>query len=243
VQEHLDLLEYSRPVLKEMCADPRIRAASTPILFHPDLHKRNIFVSENDPSKITGIIDWQSASIEPAFWYSDEVPDFAVSDESENNICAKAYDACSQFSTPKLSAPRLMDENLFRPFLYSYRTWKDGAVALRHELIETARRWNELGFADSSPYAFPSPNERARHEREYKLFVAAHELKHDLSSLLDAATDGWVSLDHWEATKLAHKEVFDGMLTAVLTNENPDHDEPVKDEGVLRSIWPYDLPA
>lgn len=46
---------------------------------------------------------------------------------------------------------------------------------------------------------------------------------------------------NWEATESAHKEVFDGMLTAVLTNKNPDHDEPVKDEGVLRSIQPYDF--
>ncbi|KAH8698635.1 phosphotransferase enzyme family protein [Talaromyces proteolyticus] len=241
VQEHLSLLECTRSVLKEMCTHPQIQAVSTPTLFHPDLHKRNIFVSEDDPSKITDIIDWQSVSIEPAFWYADEVPDFAIPDDSENNVCAKAFDTCSRFLTPKLSGPRLMDEDLFRPFLYGYRTWKDGVVALRHELIETTRRWNELGFAGSSPYSLPSPNELAKHEREYKLFVAAQDLKHDLSSLLNTATDGWVPLDNWEATELAHEEVFDGMLTAVLTNKNPDHDEPVKDEGVLRSIWPYDL--
>ncbi|CRG85259.1 Altered inheritance of mitochondria protein 9, mitochondrial [Talaromyces islandicus] len=242
IQAHLDLLEYTRPVLKVMCTDPQIQATAAPTLFHPDLHKRNIFVSEEDPSKITGIIDWQSASIEPAFWYADEVPDFAIPDDSENNVCARAFDACSRFLTPKLSGPRLMDENIFRPFLYCYRTWKDGAVALHHELIETTRRWNELGFTGSSPYVLPSPNELVEHEREYKLFVAAQELKHDLAGLLNTATDGWAPLDTWEATELAHKEVFDGMLTAVLTNKNPDDDEPVKDEAVLRSIWPYDLP-
>lgn len=225
-----------------MCADPRIQAAATPTLFHPDLHKRNIFVSEDDPSKITGIIDWQSASIELAFWYADEVPDFATPDDSENNVCARAFDACSRFSTPTLSGPRSMDENIFRPFLYSYRTWKDGAVALRHELIETTQRWSELGFTGSSPYVLPSPSELAEHEKEYKLFVATQELKQDLAGLLNTATDGWAPPDSWEATELAHKEIFEGMLTAVLTNNNPDDDEPVKDEAVLKSIWPYDLP-
>lgn len=205
-----------------MSADSRIQAAAAPTLFHPDLHKRNIFVSETDSSKITGIIDWQSASIEPAFWYADEVPDFAVPDDSENDLSAKAFDACSCFFTPKLAGPRLMDENLFRPFLYSYRTWKDGAVALRHELIETTRRWNELGFAGSGPHILlPPPDELVKHEREYKLFVAAQKLKHDLSNLLDTATDGWVPLDKWEATKLAHAEIFHGMLTAVSTNKAP----------------------
>lgn len=123
-----------------MSDDPRIRdAAATPVLFHPDLHKRNIFVSDDDPCVITSIIDWQSASNEPAFWYADEIPDFA--EPNNNEICAQTFDVCTQFLTPKLSRPRLMDEAeaLFRPFRYCYRTRKDGAVALRHELIETSQ--------------------------------------------------------------------------------------------------------
>lgn len=221
-----------------MCKDPRIQAAAT---LHPDLHKRNIFVSETDSSKITGIIDWQWTSIEPAFWYADDVPDFAVTDDSDNNLCAKAFGACTRFLTPKLSGPRLMDDNLFRPFLYSYRTWKDGAVALRHEPIETTRKWNELGFVGQSPYPLPLSNGLVKHEREYKLFVAAQELKHDLWSVLNTATDGWVPIENWEATELAHREIFDSMLTAVLTDKDPRNEEPVKDEAVLRSIWPFDL--
>jgi hypothetical protein len=35
--------------------------------------------------------------------------------------------------------------------------------------------------------------------------------------------------------------MFDGMLQAVLTNENPDDDEPIKDEKDLRAIWPFDI--
>lgn len=234
VQAHIDILERCRTVLKETCRDPWIQAAAIPTLFHPDLHKRNIFVSETDPSKITGIIDWQSASIEPAFWYADEVPDFAIADDSDNNLCARTFDTCTRFLTPKLSSPMLMGDNLFRPFFYSYRTWKNGAVALRHELIETTRKWNELGFVGKSPYFLPLPNELAKHEREYKLFVAAQELKHDLSSLLNTATDGWFPIENWEATELAHKEMFDGMLNAVLTNKDPENYEPVKDEAVFR---------
>ncbi|RAO69743.1 uncharacterized protein BHQ10_005755 [Talaromyces amestolkiae] len=224
-----------------MCADPRIQAAATSTLFHPDLHKRNLFVSENDPSKITGFIDWQPTCIEPAFWYADDVSDFSISGDTDYNLCAKAFEACTRFFTPQLSGPRLMDDNLFRPFLYSYRTWKDGAAALRHELIETTRKWNELGFTGQSPYSLSSPNGLVEHEREYKLFVAAQELKQDLASLLNTATDGWVPMENWEATEVAHREIFEGMLTAVLTNKDPENQEPVKNEAVLRSIWPFDL--
>ncbi|OAT02100.1 uncharacterized protein BDCG_17386 [Blastomyces dermatitidis ER-3] len=55
----------------------RSSPTSTPTLFHPDLHKRNIFVSKDNPTAITGFIDWQSTSVEPAFEYAYDVPDFA----------------------------------------------------------------------------------------------------------------------------------------------------------------------
>jgi aminoglycoside phosphotransferase (APT) family kinase protein len=50
-----------------MALDPQIQKHSRPLLLHPGLHKRNIFVSEDDPTVITAIIDWQGASVEPAF--------------------------------------------------------------------------------------------------------------------------------------------------------------------------------
>ncbi len=247
---HLRLLEFGRAVLKKMSRDPRVRDAAAPTLLHPDLHKRNIFVSNDDPAVITGIIDWQSTSIEPAFWYADNLPDFArpvahpsLENQLEPNSerCAKAFDVCTQFLAPKLSGPRLMDEALFRPFRYSYRTWRDGAVAFRHELIETSRRWKELGFANSCPYPIPTPGELAIHLKEYRKFEAAHYLRNNLSSLLNTASDGWVPPENWEATELAHREMFNGMLEAVLTNDSPDDDEPIKSEEDLRAIWPFDI--
>lgn len=83
--------------------------------------------------------------------------------------------------------------------------------------------------------------ELAIHRREYKLFEAAQILRHDLSALLNTASDGWVPLEDWASTESAHQELFDGMMHAVLVNENPDPDEPVKDLKTLRPIWPFDL--
>ncbi|KAL4911804.1 kinase-like domain-containing protein [Aspergillus aurantiobrunneus] len=237
-ESHRSLLERARPVLKQMSQDPRIRDSAAPLLFHPDLHMRNIFVSKDSPSTITGIIDWQAASIEPAFWYSDEVPDFATRDEINN----KAFEYTSQFLTPKLSAPRLMNDNLFRPFRYTPRTWKDGAAAFRHELIETARLWKELGFEGRCPYPLPTVEELANHQKEYRLSKAAHGLRTDLARLLGVATDGWAPADRdWEEIEREHRELFDGMLQAVLTNPDLDEDEPVRDEMTLRAIWPFDI--
>lgn len=218
-----------------MSEDIRIRNVAVPTLLHPDLHKRNIFVSEDDPSVITDIIDWQSSSVEPAFWYADETPDFGQSDDGG---CAKAFDICTQYLVPKLSQPRSMDEALFRLFRYCHRTWKDGAVAIRHELIETSQGWENLGFMGPCPFPRPSAEELAAHRQEYQKFEAAQNLRYDLTGLLNTASDGWVPEEAWEVTVAAHRKTYEGMLQAVLANKDPDVIETKED---LREIWPFDL--
>lgn len=246
--DHLCLLDSGRAVIKKMSEDLRILNAAIPTLIHPDLHMRNIFVSEDDPTVVTAIIDWQSASVEPAFWYADRVPDFARStpdpfgqNDHNSELCAKAFDACIQFLMPKLAVSRSLDESLLRPFRYCYRTWKDGAVAFLHELIETSQCWANLGLPGSCPFATPASEELVIHQQCYKRFVAAQELKRNLSGLLNTASDGWLPPEAWETTLLAHREMFANMLEAVLTNEDADDDEPIRDENDLREIWPFDL--
>ncbi|OJJ79135.1 uncharacterized protein ASPGLDRAFT_62001 [Aspergillus glaucus CBS 516.65] len=218
---------------------PNKSLRNTSIIPPRPLQKKYLRLRRRPLSTITAIIDWQSASIEPAFWYSDEIPDFATGDE----IYAHAFNLCSQFHTPTVSGPRLMDENLLRPFRYSYRMWKDGAVALRHELIETAQRWKQLGFAGGCLFALllPSSKKLVDHEKEYRLFVAAQDLRRDLSGLLDTATDGWVPPEEWEGTKAAHRRLFNGALQEVLMTAKFDVDKPVTDEAILGSIWPSDI--
>lgn len=113
---------------------------------------------------------------------------------------------------------------------YCYRTWKDGAVAFRHELIETAQDWEALGLSGSCPFALQTPEEMSLHRKKYKCFETAQNLKRDLSSLLDTASDGWVPIDEWDAAKAGNKAMFNGMLEAVLANKNPDDNEPIRDE-------------
>jgi hypothetical protein len=233
IKTHKKLLNYGRAMLKEIDKNSRIQNAASPMMFHPDLHKRNIFVSEEDPTVVSAIIDWQSTSIEPAFWYADAIPDFAqpVCDPSDEDkiepkseACAKAYDVCIQFLAPKLSVARSTEEAYFRPFRYCYRTWEDGAVAFREELIQTSQLWKKLGFTVPSPFPLPTL-----------------QLRHSLSSLLNIASDGWVPPEDWEGTESAHREVFEGMLQEVLGNEQPYDDEPIRGEIDLREIWPFDL--
>lgn len=46
---------------------PENRATHASVLWHGDLHLQNIFVDPEDPTRILGIIDWQSVSICPLF--------------------------------------------------------------------------------------------------------------------------------------------------------------------------------
>ncbi|KAI9682060.1 MAG: hypothetical protein M1817_000114 [Caeruleum heppii] len=251
IQDHHHLLEAGRAVVQALARDSRIQASAVPTLHHPDLHKRNIFVSEDEPTIITGIIDWQSASIEPGFWYADDVPDFATpvpkpgsldQIQPSSELCGKAFEACTQFLTPKLAAARLIEDALFRPFRYCHRTWKDGAVVFRDELIETSKLWKELGLEGSCPYPLPSPQELTAHNKEYAQFKFAHKLKEELSNTLNTATDGWVPSKDFEATKVLSRELYDGLLQAVLSDtDSPDVDDQVTDEQSLREIWPFDL--
>lgn len=78
IQDHIRLLGISQEVMETLIEDGRIQEAASPVLLHPELNKRNIYVSAEDPTIVTGLIDWQSASVEPAFIYANETPDFAT---------------------------------------------------------------------------------------------------------------------------------------------------------------------
>lgn len=246
--EHIRLLYSGRAVLDQMCQDERIQKAAAPTLLHPDLHKRNVFVSEQDPTVVTGIIDWQSASIEPAFWYASDVPDFARYSSTADNediandeLCAQAFGGSVRLLMPKLALPWSLDESLLRPFQYCHRTWKDGAVAFRHELIETAEQWSNLNLRGSCPFRVPPDEALAKHRQHYQWFVASQTLKRNLLRLLGVSSDGWVATEAWDRTVAAHKEMFANMLEAVLNFDDTENEELIRSEGDLREIWPFDL--
>ncbi|KAI4253773.1 MAG: hypothetical protein L6R42_007457 [Xanthoria sp. 1 TBL-2021] len=258
ITTHIDLLSYCRQILHKLASDARVIAAAAPTLHHADLNKRNIFVLDDDPTVIADIIDWQSSSIEPAFEYADETPDFAALPEPElldaefsdaardhqpndetAELCHAAYETCLQGMVPKIAGARHVDKNLLRPFRYSHRTWVDGAVVLRQELNETAARWNELGLPSPCPYPIPTAEALSDHQQEYKDLLAAHKLKRQIMEVLDIPSDGWVPSEAWAATKEMYKQVFETSVHAV---NNKDEDDDDLDEEKLRKMWPYDIP-
>ncbi|KAL9099824.1 MAG: hypothetical protein Q9163_004727 [Psora crenata] len=238
VATHTRLLNAARGVIQKLAEDPRIRGAATATLWHADLHKRNIFVSDDDPSVITDLIDWQSSSIEPAFEYADYIPEEKPA-EIQAALCKKAFDICLQALIPKLYTARALDDDLLRPFRYCHRTWRDGAAAFRQELINISSRWKELGLAGVCPYVLPSSVELLEHQKEFKSFCIANDLKRKLIDLLDTSPDGWVPTDSWEAAEVMHQNVFEEIVQTMQSAESTD-DESMNEED-LRRIWPFDI--
>ncbi|KAL2046319.1 hypothetical protein N7G274_001766 [Stereocaulon virgatum] len=176
IEEHTCPLNTSREVIERLIESPLIQNTASPTLLHAELHKRNIYVSDEDPTLVTGLIDGQSTSVEPAFIYANETPDFAahpdhvpladdgretpagkgeiVEDKKYKDalLCSQTFDVCMKGFVPKLRAARALDDMLLKPFRYCHSSWRDSAAAVRQELIEVSKSWKELGLAGSCPY-------------------------------------------------------------------------------------------
>lgn len=123
-----------------------------------------------------------------------------------------------------------MDETLLRLFRYCDTSWRDGAAALRQELIDISQGWIELGLPGSCPYQ-PTPEELREHEEQLEDFETAQQLKLFLKRALDAESDGWVPADQWAAKIAENRKLFGEFL------------ESVKDAGGseerARALWPF----
>ncbi|KAJ5512870.1 hypothetical protein N7463_002422 [Penicillium fimorum] len=234
--------------------------AATPVLLHPDFHKRNLYVSVDDLTAITGLIDWQSASIEPALIDANETPDFAIipaiPDEGlpdnepddpeiskqkarglkDASICHQTYDVVMTALIPKLRPVRLLNPTIFRLFHYSYTTWRDSAAVIRQEQIELSAGWKELGIEGSCSYN-PTEAELKQHAREYEDFEAIQALKSWLKDTLDTNSDGWIPNEAWDATKDTHRAAYDEWIQTAKEAEARGEDMTV---AKADKMWPFD---
>jgi hypothetical protein len=232
-----------------MSKDTRIQDNATPILVHPDLHMSNIFVDPEDPTKITSIIDWQSASIEPAFMCPLPVLDFALPadymvyieetqqhrDMTTPQIWDAALKACLHI-VPKIGPLMGMDDDLFRLFRICHRTWRDGTPLLTSDLIGLTDRWQNLGLPGECSYTPPTGDKLRAHKERWTWFEDFQRFRKVLSAKLQADGDGWVPAERWEETQELHREIFDDVIAGT---REPDTDMTEKD---WRAIWPYDTP-
>ena len=253
---HKRLLRESKTVISQLATLPLLRDASAPILAHADYHKGNIFVSAYNPNIITGVIDWQASSIEPAYEYTRAYPDFLfatepleITDREEERyeakltqkgaeICQKTFDVIMKASCPKIQAARNLKKPITRPFMYCYTSWRDSAPAVRQDLIELARKWSDLGLPGTCNYQ-PTDDELIQHQDQMEAFEAVLKVK-DKFHGIGVDSDGWVQQDRWEAVLAVHKEYYDHLFEQ-MRSEDGDGDPEALEKFHL--LWPFDKPS
>ncbi|KAI7353314.1 hypothetical protein KC354_g11649 [Hortaea werneckii] len=237
IEDHRNLLNVNEKVLWELVKRALLNDSLNPTLLHADLHKRNIFVFSNEPTEVTAIIDWQASAVELAFMYGNETTDLAMRDfgngdpiedvdhdslsqeerdartkkQRDLQLCKDAFEACMKEFAPVIGKARALDELLFRPFLHCNTSRRDSITAVRQDLVELSKRWNDIGLHGDWPYA-PTEDELQTHERLYADFQTAQDLMLGLMQRLLADADGWAPTSDWDTVKSCHDEMILGWL-------------------------------
>jgi hypothetical protein len=187
-------------------------------LFHPDLHTRNIFVDETDFTKITGIIDWQSATVSPAFVYAAETPDFAAKlevDETLDAAAIKKASADGKITDPLARAiadadfcsktwwlaarihPGYCEACTHGRTLLSFLAaghfgWLKDPSTLQILLLNLTEDWKELGLPGKCAY-IPTADEREKAKDIRERVETTQRVQQLLSRNLKCDVDGWVA--------------------------------------------------
>ncbi|KAH0837218.1 hypothetical protein FOPE_04644 [Fonsecaea pedrosoi] len=217
--EQISLLETTIELMKILGAHSDLLRHAQPTACHTDLHMGNIFVSENDPSKISAIIDWQFTQVAPMFlqarWpvfltppkgypagiVTPKLPDdYKDLDEKEKKLAeynlnlataAKAYEIrCLLDNKDAYDAMNL--PRVYRElFIRCGATWEEGPAPLRECLIEIFNSWHDLDLPGECPYTFRE-EEIQKHEKHFEEYREWHRVREFAKEYLDTDADGWI---------------------------------------------------
>ncbi|KAK4553092.1 hypothetical protein LTR86_009819 [Recurvomyces mirabilis] len=252
VEDHLRLLETSRKALeivKNVTTD-----ASGPILFHPDLHARNLFVDPNDPTQIVGVIDSQSTAIEPAFVHAVETPDFAeeplldktldadISHDQEMHDDARRCSttwAVMVFLCPKLGKATALNHLLCCYLAGVSSGYSDDIASLRSLLADVSSEWEELKIPSPCPYQ-PSEEDVKLLSLEREHSQSTQRLRAYLSRLLRCEMDGLVENSRWDEVVPIYREQYAGFVRACIASREEDETEEDAQKKADK-LWPFEF--
>ena len=254
--DNLRLLGASRELIDILVTGEAVRDASLPTLFHPDFHRRNIYVDRDDPTKITGIIDWQNSAVEPAFRYVENVPDFAeelpydraidgkrnASDaeevdkaELDAELCEQAWTVMLQ-ACPKVDSASRLDQVFIRALSSSHTGWTNSAAAVRSLLADLSEHWLELGLPGACPFQV-STKEKDLQAHHLEDMETSQRLRMFLARALRSDTDGWVETERWDEVLPEYRRLFREWMDSAASTNDPDNPmSPAK----AQRLWPFD---
>lgn len=214
-----------------------------------------MLVGSERTTKIVGIIDWQSAAIEPAFVHAVETPDFAeeplldktldanVSQDSREaqdhaQRCKKTW-AIVAFPCPKLGKATTLNPALCRYLAGVSSECSDEATSLRSLLADVSEKWKELGISGVCPYQ-PSQVDTDLLSVELARLESTQRLRMYLSRLLRCETDGWVEGGRWDEVVPVYREQYAEFVSACIASREEDETEGDA-ERKADALWPFDL--
>ena len=254
---HFELLDVLQQSLSLLTNTEIVENASGPILFHPDFHTRNIFVDSEDHTKITGIIDWQSAAVEPAFVFAAETPDFAEDlpdDEEAKDITAEEHAANAKLRTDidfcvktwvvmqqtceKLRPASRLDHTLLQVLAAPSFGWIDKEILVELLLNNLAKKWEQLGLLGQSMY---QPSEAEDVLQRLDEYQAKRQVQDHLTRLLRCDNDGWIANDRWKEVLPQYRLEYNRFVESVVnTEECKTEEEKAMAVEKADRLWPYD---
>lgn len=242
VNDHLEALDIARGMMKTI---PLHTQFHRPILVHPDLHLGNILVSRNDPSLITAIIDWQTASLEPAFMQMRTLPFVkAARGDCHDRACRDKFTADLQIGHYNLYQALNVDEDVFRLYHFCPRTWIDGAARLRATLSRITDRWVELHLPLDLRAPFPVLTDEQRvYLNWYRWGLQEGRNIRDVvaDSLNARVRDGVILPGDYEEKEHQNRRLFRVFLHYILWKQANGMVDAVSNEHQLRLVWPFDV--
>ncbi|KAF1840696.1 uncharacterized protein K460DRAFT_294934 [Cucurbitaria berberidis CBS 394.84] len=258
-EEQLAVLNMAKEVFFKMDAKTLPGRLPWPTLWHTDLHMGNIYVSDEEPTQITSLIDWQSIVVSPLF-YQVRFPEFiSIGEDYElgyeiptlpenidemddddqaivrfrhkQTMMGKAYEAASGFKNKNVfKAIRLPP--LFRQlFLRCGEAWEEGVVPLRVCLIAIADVWSEAGFSGDCPCNF-SEDEIQKYQQEFREYRDYHKIYELAREYLGTDADGWIAPnDNFEEKQQRNKELLEICIA-----HSAEYGKSAEE---MRKIWPY----
>lgn len=256
--EQISLLETAVTAIRSLEVYPPLARSSQPRLWHTDLHMGNIFVSEQDPSQILSIIDWQSIQVAPTFlqarwpefvtppkdyktgFTQPELPDnYSQLDSDEQEIAkyqrglalrTKAYEVAN-FINDQVHHDAMNVPSVFRElFIRCGETREVGCVPLRSCLIELSTSWGDLKLPITCPFSF-TKDEICTHESQFREYQEWNKVRGFAKEYLGTDDEGWISpeLDFAEM-RVRNENLLNLFLEKMAGNKSPEE---------VRKMWPF----
>ena len=165
------------------CLLPEDTSISSAHIWHGDLHVANIFVDQAEPTKIVGLIDWQSTEVAPLYFQAQQphiidydgptvrglerpqppkdLDTFYATAKREAETLYLQQSLCSLYNTlthhqdPKLyAALEFQHTTSYTLLLLACTLLIDGEASYLLQVAELQSKWSNLPEAKSTPYPF-----------------------------------------------------------------------------------------